>query len=597
MRAIFAGRSGALRAAARLHGGPVLVAVLIAGLYLALDLRGGDLAAHLFRAELFKSQGLLVWNYNWYGGHHTVSYGIMFPGLAATVGVRLAGTLTYIAAVLLFSVLAHKVWHRGAAGAAYVFAVSFSASLVIGQLPFALGIAFGLGALLASHRGLAVWAGVLTINCALASPLAALFVAFVAGVVWLDTRRLPDLVVALTALVPAFVLSFLFPEGGWQPFHFASFAVAAAATAFFWWAVRDELDHKMRGAVRGGVALYALFLLANLLVRSPVGGNAVRLGMLVCAPVAAAVLWPRSRRYSLAFIIPLLAWQMAPAFWAVYTEDRSTRPEYYAPVNAWLDQRDRERDDRVEVVFTRSHYEAAYIAAKRPIARGWERQLDTKYNSLFYEGQLTPRRYAAWLAENQVRWVAVPSVTYDYSARAEAELIAAGLPYLRQRAVLRDWRIYAVDLPRVRYVIDPRASRVDRGEFQIRPLSWGTTVTSVRWQRYWRPSYGCISTSDDGWLVIELPSRPEAPVDRLRPSWPVAIGAPAHSVPVMGPMLRNPDTGPPTITISTDITFARLFDSDRRCAEYDAQPDEPSSAESPPGESAPDDSPRGDAPA
>ena len=56
--------------------------------------------------------------------------------------------------MLLFSILAREVFPpRGAKAASYVFALVFSATLVIGQLPYALAIAIGLGALLAAAHG------------------------------------------------------------------------------------------------------------------------------------------------------------------------------------------------------------------------------------------------------------------------------------------------------------------------------------------------------------------------------------------------------------------------------------------------------------
>src|SRR6476469_6819273 len=110
----------------RPHVGPLLLAVCLSALYFILDLRGGDLAAHLYRAELVKDDGFFVWNYNWYGGHFVVSYGVIFPTLSATIGVRLAGALSYLLGVLLFSILARQVFPpRGARAASYAFAVVF----------------------------------------------------------------------------------------------------------------------------------------------------------------------------------------------------------------------------------------------------------------------------------------------------------------------------------------------------------------------------------------------------------------------------------------------------------------------------------------
>lgn len=544
------------------HAGPVLVALALSSLYFILDLRGGDLAAHLYRAELFKHDGFFVWNYNWYGGHYVVSYGVIFPTLSATIGVRLAGALSYLLGVLLFSILARTVFpRRGASAAAYVFAVVFSATLVIGQLPYALAISLGLGALAAAATGRAWIAAFLAVNCALTSPLAALFISFVAFTVWLgghpwETLRTARhafrtvwesdshsyLVVALCTLLPATAASLLFPEGGAQPFVVASYLSAVALTSFFWLMVRDELAGDARRMVATGVVLYLSFLTFNELVPSPVGGNAVRLGMVLLPPVAAAILWPRSGRYALAVIVPLLCWQGATAFWAIATADETGDPHYFAPVNRFLDAKNPKRDQKAEIVFTRNHFEAAYVANQRPIARGWERQLDTKYNALFYDGSLDPRTYARWLIDNDVRWVILPKrATLDYSGRDEAELIRGGLPYLEPAADFRDWQIFRVTLPE-RSQLEPEfRGENPTGGFTIRPPRWGVTRTEVRWQRFLRPSFGCLRGDDEGFVEIVLPKG--------------GVGTGRVS------------SRPPVITITSDFSLARLMGRGYTCAE------------------------------
>lgn len=547
----------------RPHVGPMLVAFALSVLYFVLDLRGGDLAAHLYRAELFKNDGFFVWNYNWYGGHYVVSYGVIFPTLSATIGVRLAGALAYVLGVLLFSVLAREVFPRkGATAASYVFAVVFSATLVIGQLPYALSVAIGLGALLAAAHGRSWIAGFLAINCALTSPLAALFISFVAFTVWLgghpwETLRTARhafktvwaadthayLVVAVATVLPAMVVSFLFPEGGSQPFVVGSYLAGVAITGFFWLMVRDELSGDARRMVGTGVLLYLVFLTANELIASPVGGNAIRLGMVLFPPLAAAILWPRSGRYALAVIVPLLCWQGATAMWAVATADETADPHYFAPVNRFLDAKDPSREQRVEVVFTRNHFEAAYVANRRPIARGWERQLDTKYNAVFYDGTLDPRTYARWLIENDVRWVVLPKTAeLDYSGRDEAELIRTGLPYLEQAADFENWRIYRVTLP-ARSDSEPDFRNGDPTEgFTIHPTKWGVTQTRIRWQRFLRPSYGCLRGNENGYLEVVLPS-------------------------TGGGSVGGVSSRPPLITITPDFSLGRLVSSGYTCAE------------------------------
>ena len=61
-----------------------------------------------------------------------------------------------------------------------------------------------------------------------------------------------------------------------------------------------------------------------------------------------------------------------------------------------------------------------------PLARGWERQLDTATNPVFYRGDLNRLTYASWLADNSVRYVALPSAKPDRSSYAERALIENG---------------------------------------------------------------------------------------------------------------------------------------------------------------------------
>ena len=134
------------------------------------------MAAHLLRAELVLADPLVIWNDQWFGGHHTPSYSALFPRVAAPTGVRIGGAASVLAAVVLFEHLAHRrLGPCGTLGALW-FGAAAPGMLVMGQLPFALGVALGLSALLALDRR--PWAAAaLGVATALASPLAAAFLA------------------------------------------------------------------------------------------------------------------------------------------------------------------------------------------------------------------------------------------------------------------------------------------------------------------------------------------------------------------------------------------------------------------------------------
>ena len=230
-------------------------------------------------------------------------------------------------------------------------------------------------------------------------------------------------------------LAWAFPEGGWAPFPFTAYL----PIPLFALACLIVLPRQER-ALRWGAALYGAGATLALFLDTQMGGNAVRLGALFGGPVLLCALWGRPWTRS-PVVLPLLAcgfaalgfWQWSPAVRDVikYIEDPAAKSDYFEPLRQYLatlpDQR------RIEIPFTRSHWEGAEIALDTPLARGWLRQLDTGRNPIFYGGPVTRLTYASWLAENAVRYVALPSAKPDKSSYAERALIERGLPYLRLR--------------------------------------------------------------------------------------------------------------------------------------------------------------------
>lgn len=68
----------------------------------------GDLAAQVFRTELFQRGGLGIWNGSWYGGHYTLTYSVLFPPLAAALGPQVVGMLSCVGSAYLFDRLDRK---------------------------------------------------------------------------------------------------------------------------------------------------------------------------------------------------------------------------------------------------------------------------------------------------------------------------------------------------------------------------------------------------------------------------------------------------------------------------------------------------------
>jgi hypothetical protein len=198
-----------------------------------------------------------------------------------------------------------------------------------------------------------------------------------------------------------------------------------------------------------------------------------------------------------ALVLPLAYWQLMPPVRdaAVAAGDPSTRASYYAPLLRRL--RTEPGPFRVEVPFTRAHWEAYRLARHVPLARGWERQVDRERNPLFYDGTLTRARDLAWLRANALDSVALPDVPLDSSAQREAALIRAGLPGLRLVWANAHWRLYHV------------SGAAPIGATRLLPSGFEVAHSGVVRVRF-APELavvqgaGCVSRTAHGWTRVAI---------------------------------------------------------------------------------------------
>jgi hypothetical protein len=503
---------------------PTLVAAALAVVYLVVKPRSPDLAAHIFRAELFGREGFTIWNGQWYGGHHTPAYSVLSPPLGWLLGPQLVMALAGVASTICFTELARG--HFGARSArigTIWFGIGSATLMATNRLPFALGTAFGVAAVLALSRNRRFLAPILGFLCAISSPVAGLFLAM-GGVAYVlanvsfwtplgfvggsspqaGRRRVDGLALAAAALVPPLLLTVAFPEGGYAPFPFtAYFAIPIFALAAL--AVLPAKERTLRIAM----VLYALGATVAFLVSTAMGGNAVRLGALFGGPLVACVLAGRIRRPLVPVVAVgaalLLVWQWSAAWRDVYkaVTDPVAKASYFDPVREYLrllpDQR------RVEIPFTLGHWEGAEVAAEAPLARGWLRQLDTGRHGLFYNDGLNELTYASWLSENAVRYVALPDAKPDRSSYRERALIERGLPYLKPRARFDHWRIFEVTLPTPIVIPQDDANivleQLGSDELLLRVRKPGEALVRVRWTPYWLAKGGCVERAGD-WTTV-----------------------------------------------------------------------------------------------
>ena len=533
----------------------LLAAVLGVAVWLAVDPRTPDLAAQVYRANLFAEVGWTVWDGRWYGGHDIPGYSLVFPPLAAWLGVRTVGALAVLVSATLFERVARIAHGPAARWGAICFAAAALGDVWSGRVTFALGVSFALAAVAVLAQGgrrsairsegspprarvAALAAGLLAALAAACSPVAGVLLALAAvthslvGRSWRSAIVLgvpPGIVVA--------ALAALFPEGGWEPYPFLSFLATVAVVLGF-------LSALPRGQrrLRVGALLYLAACVACVAVHTPMGANVERYGVLLAGPLLVCALLDRSRGGVAAGAAdaPAAAAQLGGsgrglraegafgglrvavgvvavlgiAVWTAWGPVRetaavagnaSTSAAYYVPVERFVARHGGELV-RVEVPFTRGHWEAAWLAGRVSLARGWEKQLDERYDGVLLTRGLTAAAYYRWLRAQAVSYVALPDTPLDPSSAQEGRLIEGGLPYLREVLRTRHWRIYAVrdatPLARGPGVL----SGMGHDWFALRARAGGRFLVRVRYTRYWTVTHGaaCVGRARGGWTAVTV---------------------------------------------------------------------------------------------
>jgi hypothetical protein len=482
---------------------PVVGAALAGVVYLALRPPTADMAAHAFRAWLFDTEGMTVWNAQWYGGHHVLGYSMLFAPLAAWPGPAWVGVLAALGATAAFVPLAWAAApnRAAAAGAVWLFAAGVLSNVVIGRMPFTLGIALAVAAWLCAERRRPAWmalAAVLSLASVLASPVAGAFLVLAAAARAAASGRAalaPATVLGLPVIVGGGTMAILFPEGGDDRFVATAFwpMLALALGAALLLAPRPRI----------GALIYVAVLVAAFVIPTPFGQNALRLPVLLGPALLLLVPRTGAPRAALAVVlVGLLYLQWLPAVRAVAEAhgDPSTKEAFFADPRAFLGHAV-QPGQRVEVAFTHNHWEVAHLASVVPLARGWERQLDEKANPLFYDGRpLTADRYHRWLRDSGIAWVALPDAPLDYSAKAEARLLDGGLPYLRLAHAARGWRIWQVRDATPPATGGARVTAARPNGFDVD--AHGPTIVRQRWTRWWRSPTACVSKAPGGWTRV-----------------------------------------------------------------------------------------------
>jgi hypothetical protein len=495
---------------------PAALALVLASIPPLLGWIGVDQAAQTYRTIEYHLHGLQLWDSNWYAGNFPLGYSVLFPVVAAALGLKVVAVASAVVATWAFDRFVRNALGARPLGTWY-FAASTLLPVAIGQWPFLAGEAAGLAALVALQRGKRVPALVLGLLSALFSPLAAAFLAM-GCLVWAaqSRRRRWPLATAAVALGVIGILALMFPGDGPMPFPWTGLV----PTELLCLVCLTPLV-RTTPAVRLGALVYGAATFFSFVVPNPLGGNAPRLAGWVGVPLLACFAttpgpalerlshWPPVARLvarrralaldgcwrwaALAVLVPFAVWQWAP--WpGIITSPAGapyTQAAFYRPLVA---QVERLAPDpvRLEVVPTADHWESAYVAPYLPLARGWERQLDTADNPIFYQpGALTPASYRAWLDAEGISFVALPKAPLDYAAKAEGALLAsgrvAGLDLVWSNPDWKLWRV--VGSPGL--VSGPATlSALEPDHLALVAASVGAITVRVRYTEFWSVTAG-----------------------------------------------------------------------------------------------------------
>ncbi|WP_432193032.1 MFS transporter [Streptomyces sp. bgisy027] len=508
----------------RLLRHPVLSITTLAGLlhviwFFTFANSGGDLAAQDAWAEFVGRHPDSAYNLAWYGGMHPVSYSVVSPYLMSVLGVRttmmIAGT---ISAGLLTLVLLRSRSVRNPLWAAFAGVFGLIANAISGRVTFGLGTMFALGAVAVvfcwpyrwryKRWAKALCAAPLAALATMASPVAGLFVGFVAVALFLQKRR-PGawaLGIAPTAVVAA--SAWLFPFSGTQPMVIGSVLLPLLCAVVTFVIVPEEWK-----TVRLVSAVYGLSVVLVWVVSSQIGSNITRLAMLFAGTALVAALpytVPRSRKWytGVLALLTFVGWiGYKTVDDVIHAAPAASWARELAPLVNELQEVGAEKG-RVEVVPARSHREASALAPYVNLARGWNRQADMERNPLFYDDTLNSANYREWLQRWAVHFVVLPKDEPDASgAERERELVQRGLPYLKQVWGDANWQLFQVTAPAPFAEPNAVVERAEQGEMTMRVSKPGRVLIRIPYSPW-------LSIVDADGKKLDPPKETEESQDR-----------------------------------------------------------------------------------
>jgi hypothetical protein len=453
--------------------------------------------------------GLSYW-FGWFGGSTPGNYSVFTPYVCSVIGTELVGALAAVATAALATVLLRGTRHPLAASA--LAAVSVIANLWSGRIPFLLGGAFGVAALIAVRHQRRAWTVGLTALSVLASPVTGAFLALGLAGTFLTTRtrayRPIVTYVVVTAGLGLLAVAFAFGTPGPEPFEFV-FVLEVLGALVLLWLARPP-DH-----IRTTLYVTALATIVLFLVPNGMGSNISRL-VFFCLPVAVVALSTlRSRIIALAVVPLALAGGVGTLSDLVKAGHSISSAGYYDSLIDELDRTPFLSNCRVEVVDHGAHAGDLALPEHAQLARGWETQENNERNATLNKESLDATTYKVWLDNNAVCYVALP--TESVESNPEYDLVAeGGITYLSEIWHDSNWQLFKV-LDPTHIVASPAGVLAyKQAAMTIRIPCVCTINIRVRWSQYLEarlqqpaspdapPVFAKLTDDGSGWVSMTV---------------------------------------------------------------------------------------------
>jgi hypothetical protein len=464
----------------------------------------GDMWAALARAEAARAGvGLSYW-FGWYsGGTAPGAYSVLTPMLSAVVGSPGLLAISTVAAVVLAYYAVRGM--RRPYAALLVVTIVASANLWSGRVPFALGCAIGLVAVLAMQSGrryIAALAGIATV---LASPVAGAFLILGAASAALATNKQRSSTVMCAA------------------------ATGLALIGIGLWYGTPGPEGLSAGAAVGGAIMLVVMLLAQpsramttliiistaaipilAIVPNGMGSNIERLVYIIAPVGVAATSRARPAVTAIAIIPAMIYGLVATATDLAIAYAPNSQLSYYTGLQHELSNLHGSlAGHRLEVVSNGTHAAAYVLLNQAALARGYETQADAAYDAVLANPhELNATTYRTWLSQNAVSYVAVDRTPLTHTP--EYNLVLKNQPsYLSVVWADAHWTLYRVQQPTpivsspATYVSSNQGQmvlHVDRAESVLLRLRWSRLLTATG-PTALQPAD--VTSTPSGWTMLQ----------------------------------------------------------------------------------------------